>query len=87
MVGLAATSPVYETWFHNNYYDLNQLVTALIGSTVGPESYTISLIVIFFCLNILNSDCICDLSIPKINYLSINSQRDSTQNFVWVPFY
>ena len=34
MVGLAATSSVYEKLFHNNYYNLNQLVTALIGSAV-----------------------------------------------------
>ena len=58
MVGLAATRSVYENWFHVNIYDLNQLVTALIGSAVCPESYTVSLIVIFL---FEYTDCICDL--------------------------
>ena len=40
MVGLAATSLIYEKLFHNNNY-LYQLVTALIGYAVCPESYII----------------------------------------------
>ena len=35
MVGLTATSLIYEKWFHNNNYYL----TALTGSTVCTESY------------------------------------------------
>ena len=45
MVWLAATSLIYEKWFHNNNYYLYQLVTALIGSAVCPETYIIQLIV------------------------------------------
>ena len=41
MEGLAATSLIYEKRFNNNYYYLYQLVTALIGSAVCPESYII----------------------------------------------
>ena len=41
MVGLAATTLIYEKWFHNNNHYLNQLVTALIGSAVCPESHII----------------------------------------------
>ena len=41
MVGLAATSLIYEKLFHNNNYYIKQLVTALIGSAVCPESYMI----------------------------------------------
>ena len=32
MVGLAATSLIYEKWFRINNYYINQLVTTLIGS-------------------------------------------------------
>ena len=39
MVGLAATSLIYEKWFRINNYYINQLVTTLIGSAVCPESY------------------------------------------------
>ena len=41
MVGLAATSLIYEKWFHNNKYYLYQLVTALIGYVVCQESYIV----------------------------------------------
>ena len=39
MVGLAATSLIYDKWFPINNYYINQLVTTLIGSAVCPESY------------------------------------------------
>ena len=48
MVGLAATSLIYEKFFHNNNYYLNQLVTALIGSAVCPESYMILQSIVIF---------------------------------------
>jgi len=47
LVGLAATSLIYEKWFHNNNYYLYHLVTSIIGSAVCPESCIIWLIVTF----------------------------------------
>ena len=67
MVGLAATSLVYEKWFRNNYYYLNPLVTALIDSGACPETQTISLI---NCYIFEYTDCIWDLFDSK-NKLSI----------------
>ena len=81
MVGLAATSSVYENLFHINVYNLNQLVTALIGSTVCTELYTISLIQEFkySCLNVfvfVLYDSKNKLSI----YLSGQSSRGQTES-------
>ena len=75
MVGLAATSLIYEKWFQNNNYYLYQLVTALIGSAVCPESYIIHIIDCYiFSLNILFTYVLC--TFPKINIHSFMSSNN-----------
>ncbi len=68
MVGLAATSLIYEKWFRINNYYINQLVTTLIGSAVCPgivhdviDCYICCLYILFVC------------TIPKNKYSFIHA--------------
>ena len=64
MVGLAATSLIYEKWFHINNYYIYQLVTTLIGSGIVHDiidCYICCLYILFVC------------TIPKNKYSFISN--------------